>query len=348
MKNQFNLTVPLEWSQREDGRYITGVAAGTSVDKENMRLSPTAIQYMAASINTSGALPFFDTHARNSILGGEIGTVTKAWFDDDYNMGVEVKLEDDNIVADQLWKNLTVKQKKYGMSIGGSGLNYTVEKSDGKNIMVFDRVDLDEISVTTKPMWSPSFGTVLCKAVEEAAPEGDTTPMKVTPEQPEAQAEATPVEKSEEQTAEATSVAPTIDENESVVSVEKAVSTDTAKEAKTLARIVEAHLKQDALLRELGLLSTSSENEEATSEEAPVEKAEDDATSGRFAALEKAIAELAETVTKRLDQIPVTPQPGVLVQKSDVEEFRAQVAEMSPMERIRLGLALAHGEEYKI
>jgi len=347
MKNQFTLTVPLEWSQREDGRYITGVAAGTSVDKENMRLSPAAIQYMAASINTSGSLPFFDTHARNSILGGEIGNVTKAWFDDDYNMGVEVKLEDDNIVADQLWKNLTVKQKKYGMSIGGSGLNYTVEKSDGKNIMVFDRVDLDEISVTTKPMWSPSFGTVLCKAVEETALEGDTTPMKVTPEQPEAQAEATPVEKSEEQATEETTVAPTIVENESVT-VEKAVSTDTAKEAKTLARVVEAHLKQDALLRELGLLSTSSENEEATSQETPVEKAEDDATSSRFTALEKAIADLAETVKSRLDQIPVTPQPGVLVQKSELDEARAALDSMPPMERVRWAIAQARGEEYKI
>jgi len=40
MSKDFALTIPFEKSEREDGWYITGIAAGIDVDLQGERLSP--------------------------------------------------------------------------------------------------------------------------------------------------------------------------------------------------------------------------------------------------------------------------------------------------------------------
>jgi hypothetical protein len=59
--------------------------------------------------------------------------------------------------------------------------------------------------------------------------------------------------------------------------------------------------------------------------------------------LQKSLTEKTARVTE-LENMPATPEPELITQPDEVEDARKALAAMSPMEKLRLGLSLAHRE----
>lgn len=200
--------------QRADGFFITGEASGPEIDATNERMAPEAIRRFSAQITAQAAngtpLPYRDAHAQDGVWR-DLGEITRAWIDERLHLGVEVKLDEDSSAAMYLFKQLQ-KGKKYGMSIAGTVLDYADEfvSSVGRMIRTYKDIVLTEISNTTRPAWTPSFGTVLSKAIDEATAESiaaqgenvdpeETTlaagePVETTPADDVEKTEETPVE----------------------------------------------------------------------------------------------------------------------------------------------------------
>lgn len=170
---KFKYTFPISKAeQRADGCYITGFASGPEIDSEGERMSQDAITRFAAQINGSdpdSRLVYRDAHQPDGVLR-DLGDITKAWVNEHFHLGIEVKLNMENPAADFLFKQLQ-KGKQYGMSVGGHVVDYAMEYVDeiGKSVLTYKNVVLDEISNTTRPAWYPSFGTVLSKSIKDAS-----------------------------------------------------------------------------------------------------------------------------------------------------------------------------------
>lgn len=287
---EFKINLPLEKSDRTDGLYLIGLAAGIDPDLQGDAMSENAIVMSAQQINTS-PLPFLDHHNRNSAFE-EMGEVTRAWIDEEHRLGVEIKLDDDDYRAKTLW-NKVEKGKKFGLSVHGQApsYHYELQKSSGKTIRRIDAVVLDEISVTTRPVWTPSLGTVLSKAIDEAeksesiekgdnsamsetldtkvgeevATPADTTvsapvvtdPADATPSTPEPVVDTPPAPEATQpvETAvptETVTAVPSAPETGPAV-VQKAEETGDTNKA-LLDAVVASHKQVDAVLKTLGLL----------------------------------------------------------------------------------------------
>jgi len=176
----FKYTFPIaKAEQRSDGAYIVGYASGPEIDSDGERMTPEAIELFSKQINDAPEgekLTYRDAHAPDGVLR-DLGDITKAWVDEHFHLGIEVKLNTENPAAAFLFKSIQ-KGKQYGMSVAGRVIDYTDEYVTEAAMVVrtFKNVALDEISNTTRPAWYPSFGTVLSKSVKEAAstaPTGD-------------------------------------------------------------------------------------------------------------------------------------------------------------------------------
>jgi hypothetical protein len=348
MTVQFKLTVPLAKSDREDGWFITGVAAGTDVDSEGDRITPNAIAKMAEQINTS-PVPFKDWHATNTILS-DMGEVCKAWLTDDNALGVEVQLDQKHPAAQYLWGKLD-DGKQYGMSIQGDAGKYwysTEKSANGRAVREIDEVLLNEISATTKPIYTPSFGTVLRKAIDEAeaksVPTGDKSSVDETPV---TTGESTAAPETTEQVAAAPANAPEV-----VAEVAKAVSADTARDAKGLAKLVKFHNEMGTLLTELGIDVTASDPAPAaapsTDNTAEVAKSTDEELLSLVRSQSEVIALLKADLETVKERIPETTGPGVAVRKSESEEALEEwnrIRSEDPARALRLALDARHQGE---
>lgn len=170
---QFKITFPIAKSEkREDGYYIVGEASGTEIDSTMERMSPEAIDGFAAQISARALmdpLPYRDAHAPDGVLR-DLGSIVRGWITENMRLGIEVKLDDQNPAALYLYRQLQ-KGKQYGMSVAGLVNRYADETVAGisEKVRTYYDVSLTEISNTTRPAWTPSFGTVLSKAIDEAA-----------------------------------------------------------------------------------------------------------------------------------------------------------------------------------
>lgn len=173
-------TFPIEKAeQRADGhRYLVGLASGPGVDLQNHEVDPLAIHdfvaQIAARLEAGDPIPYRDAHRKDGVFM-DLGILTKGWVTPANELAVEVQLDDegDNAGADWLFKQVQ-KGKKFGMSIAGSVPEggFIDELRAGVGIVRrFTKVVLSEISNTTRPIWTPSFGTVLSKAIDEAQAE---------------------------------------------------------------------------------------------------------------------------------------------------------------------------------
>jgi hypothetical protein len=341
MKTDFKITMPIRKSDRDGGWYVTGVAAGTEVDSEGWRLTERCIGRMVDQAQ-GGSVYARDWHENNSIMS-DMGTVQKAWVTPSFELGVEVELDQDHPKSQWLWKQLG-KGKQFGMSVMGDvpDTGYSIEKSNGERVVVIDDVEWEEVSFTTKPIYTPSFGTVLRKAIDEAEAKsvstGDSTSMDVTPVTTDEQTTETPAE---------VAAAPAEAQEQTVTTVEKAVSTETARDAKGLAKLVKQYHEMGTLLVDLGI----DVNEPATAEEAPstdttvVEKSVDEASS-ELLTLVKSLVEANAGMKAELEslkeRIPETQVPGVAIRKSEAEEAIETwntLRRDNPKEALRLALA---------
>lgn len=358
----YKFTFPVEKAEsRADGLYLVGMASGPEIDSQNERVHPSLIKKWADQINTGQIEVIYrDWHQKDSSLE-DLGVVTKAWVDDTDHLGIEVKLDEDHPTAVYIHKKASAG-KKYGMSVFGKVISYADEYVQDlkRNVRTFYDATLDEVSNTTRPIYTPSFGTVLSKAVTEAAVGDNKLGNEVqTPATTEVKTEEVTTEVKTDNTTDSgaatapeTGKAPETVADETVV--EKAVKTETKKDEKAIQAIVKNYVALGTQLKEAGLLP---DGDESTSEETTVTKSETstDADKGASASapddsvaiLAKSVTSLTEIVTALAGKVSDGGTP-VLVQKSEAADPLAELkAEQDPIERLRLALAVAHGEDQR-
>ncbi len=366
----FKYTFPIaKAEERADGFYITGYASGPEVDVENERMTTDAIEKFSAQINGApdgDKLVYRDAHAPDGVLR-DLGDITKAWVNEHFHLGIEVKLNMDNPAAAFLFKSIN-KGKQYGMSIAGRVNDYIDEFVEGSGIVrTYKDVSLDEISNTTRPAWYPSFGTVLAKSIKDAsstdADLGETLKN-------EGLLDETVVEETTEKSGEDLDIAnaPIVDETgeDDDVSTDKSAdeSTDDTEVAKagrkvsgaTAAKLIGLYESMGEELRNLGVLEST--EEETTSEKAASGTEEDitektgevDATADTITKsdLDALVSELAKANERiaTLEATPRTQLPGVIndaTRKSALDEYDELLSKASPAEKLRVAFAAQTG-----
>ncbi len=348
----FKFTFPIQKAEtRDDGMYLIGVASGPEVDIQNERVHPTLIQKWADQINSGDpdkAVIYRDWHNKNS-SAADLGVVTKAWVDDDDHLVIEARLDEDNPTAVYIHKSIDKKKKQFGMSVFGKVHSYADEfvQSLGRTVRTFYDATLEEVSNTTKPVYTPSFGTVLSKAVDEAALGEQQVADKT-------EATETKVEKTEEvattETTDSGAATSADTGNETVVEetkVEKAITTSTKKDDALLAKIVKQYTALGQTLRDAGLDPKDVEEGEASAETVTKSESEASAESTsapEVATLAKAVLDLTQIVTDLAARTPDGSAPGTLVKSEAVDPLAELNAVENPIERLRLAMAVKHGE----
>lgn len=239
----WRITFPIEKAEkRDDGYYLTGLASGPEIDATDERMSADLILRYADQINATTGLTlddrlvYRDAHMPDGVMR-DLGWVTKAFVNEEQRLSIDVKLDDENPAAMYLFRQVNDRKKKYGMSVAGKVLDYVDEwvTEVGKTIRTYKDVILTEISNTTRPAWTPSFGSVLAKAISDATSvtTGSDTPAEadVAP-----QGELMPAEeiqndaqKSEDVTVEDTAIEATAEEPTTTEVVEESAEADTEK-----------------------------------------------------------------------------------------------------------------------
>lgn len=301
----FRYTFPIaKAEQRADGLYIIGEASGPEVDAQNERMSPVAIERFAAQIGSmadSGfPLTYRDAHAADGVLR-DLGHITRAWIDERFHLGIEVKLDEDSPSALYLFRQVQ-KGKQFGMSIAGQVFDYVDEFATevGRTVRTYKDVVLTEISNTTRPAWTPSLGTVLSKAIDEAAAasadRGDNPSMKtdaeLAGEQTAAPADDTAKADEAEATEEATEKAADSTEDETVETEKSEETEDEAETAKSEDETAKDAEEADA--------ATEKSADEAADEAATSEETEKSATEEDADDIEKAGRSISAANGKRL------------------------------------------------
>jgi hypothetical protein len=235
-------------------------------------------------------------------------------------------LNEDNPAATFLYRQI-VAGKKYGMSINGDVLEWSDDlvKSIGRKIRTFKSVILTHIANTTRPVWTPSLGTVLNRAVEKALTD-----------------ESNGEEMAEETVVESTKVTEetTTPTSEETTTVESTATTETT-ETPAVTEPSALENKMDLLIGAFTTLAealkpqtpepvTVSASEQETPEPEISKSVSDD-----LAALRAELAEIKER--------SASPTPPV-VTKAAREEFETLMKELSPSERLRIALQAQHGE----
>jgi hypothetical protein len=322
----FKLVVPLIKSERTDGWYIKGVAAGVEPDKENDEFLPQTIQFLADQIN-GGGIPLRNHHKRDDIME-DMGVLVKADIDERHQLWVEARLDEDNPEAQYLWKKVNAG-KQYGLSVRGQSLGYyyDVNKASNKRVRKHPMVLIEELSVTTRPVYTPSLGTVIQKAIDEAkatvAAEGD---MNETPE------------KGGNPTTE--SSAP-----ENDTSVELSPSDQLVKSL--LSNPDFGTLVSKAVSEAVKTQNTSDDSTEkpATPEATATVSAEQIVEIVKSTALV-----VGESVNERLqailDRIPAKDDPAIL-EKAEEKTLAESLSELTPQERLRVGLEALKASQAK-
>jgi len=353
--SQFDLEVPIQKSDRSEGWFITGIAAGSEVDLEGMSAHSVALQRMVDQINATH-LPFYDWHNRNS-SAAEMGEVIKAWKTENDQVGVEIELDQDHPTAQWLWKKLD-QGKQFGLSIKGKTNNIKRElDAAGRSVAKYYDAFLEELSLTTKPIFTPSFGTVLKKAIDEELAEsvekgdkasmGEETPNAGVENQPADSGAAESATTKEETTSTETTTTTESSEPEnetvdSAVEVEKAVSADTKRESNKLSKLVKFHAEMGALIKDLGLDGDSSEETSLASTAAEQVEVSKSQSSETEVLLRKALDEITALRAdneKLREQLPSVAVPPTLIQKSEMEQIAQAMAAMPTSDRLRFALA---------
>jgi hypothetical protein len=345
----YKYTFPIEKAFiGEDGKpRLIGAATGPEVDLENQRVAPVLIDKWIGQINGRQIDVVYDDNHRTDQIAGDLGTVEKAWKNESGHMMVQVLLDEDNPMAQYIHK-AAMKGKQYGMSVFGKATRFVDEIVSGQRVRTILDGTLERIAHTTRPVWTPSFGTVLSKAVDTALTEtanGDTSVSEENKtETPEQKPEV--VEKAAAAEANTDSGAAKNPESGKTPSgteevVEKAISADSKKDQKKMEKIVKLHGELGALLAEVGLSGEEAATEAAASAE--VKKSQSNTEEDeRFEKIEKSLSSLADLVVK-LAGTPDGSAPGSLRKSEAVDPLAELNAVEDPIERLRLAMAVSHG-----
>ena len=351
----FKFTFPIaKAEERSGGKYLIGIATGPEIDSEGDRVHPTLIAQWADYINSGGEVIYRDWHNKNS-SAADLGQVTKAWVTDDNHMGVEVMIDEDNPTAMYIWKK--AKQgKQFGMSVFGNVRRYANEYDPNlkKAVRTFYDATLEEVSNTTRPIYTPSFGTVLAKAVMDANEGNMSEEVKTTPEAPEVTTQPDTTDTgaaTAPDTGKAPEAAPATPQpapeaapatTDAPETVEKAVKGENKRDEQAMARIVKNWKALGADLEAAGLLNETEETTVEKSESAASETATTPAP--EVVQLQKSVTELAQVVSALADRIPDGSAPGVL-RKAEEKNAVEEIAEIEDArDRLRFAFAAKHGD----
>lgn len=334
----WTITVPVQKSEHDGGRYLIGIAAGPGVDAQMDRVTPYAIQRFSEQI-TRNPIPLRNFHKTDDITA-DLGEVTKAWITADGELGVEILLDEDNKDSEFIWKKVE-KGKQFGLSIHGNATDYKYEydPASAARVRVLNDVELDEISITTRPAFTPSFGTVVRKSIEDAEGEIALNENETPVVEEVVAQDVTVVEEPVVETS-----TPDVPEAPVADDVEKSVTTSSKMEAKQLAKFVANMQKMFDQAESLGLLSDAEEpTASADATDIPVieHSTAIDTLAAEVSKSHTEITELRAIINELKEQIPSTQLPPAQVSKSGSDEELAKLlSEMSPMDRVRFGLAL--------
>ena len=177
MAAEFKYTITVEKAeQTEDGLFIEGAASGLGVDSKGHEMDPAAIARFAEQVRmraeAGDPVPYLDSHKQGLLT--ELGHVVRAEVDPDWNLKVRVKLDEENPASTLLYARIK-RGKKFGMSVKGTATKWARRVDDaGRSVLRFFDVALTEVSNTTQPIWTPSFGTVIAKAVIDEADDAES------------------------------------------------------------------------------------------------------------------------------------------------------------------------------
>lgn len=360
---EWRYTFPIQKAEERDGGlFITGLASGPEVDGQNERMDPAVIYKFADQINNKGVrfkedrLVYRDAHAPDGVLR-DLGWVNKAWVNDQTQLGVEVELDVANPAAVFLFKNITERGKKYGMSVAGDVFAAKDEflSEVGKAVRTLKDVVLKEISNTTRPAWTPSFGSVISKALDEAV-KADSTPQgenAVSDTDKELHQHVDESAGGNDQPAEepATDTVTTPDAPPANdAPAEGAEKAGKKVSGATSAKLLEQYQAFGATLRELGVLEETevkpAEKADSDDESVNNDKTEDNepdplvkSLAETVADLQKSQAELTAALTVALNR-PISQVPPVM-EKNDASDdsFEEVFKGLSPSERLRASMA---------
>lgn len=357
----FKYTLPITRAYEQDGElFIRGEASGPEVDLFDTRMDPALIDSFAGQIQTRNAegqpLVYRDTHNPDGVLT-ELGELVEASVTDTQHLYVTVRLDRDNPASRHLHTQLQ-RGKKYGMSIGGTVVDYVDEyvESIGRVIRRFTNVVLDHIANTTMPAWTPSLGTVLTRAVEKALTEESTleneelapeqpetegtqeTPEEEVVETPEAEEEHTHDDTCDHEDEEAADEEPSQPEAQ----VRVITAEELAPIADAVATLASAVAALTATPASAGGDPAPEPTDAARSVESESPVAENDEMVVMRAAIETLRTELAQANDRirQLEAEPAGDEPGVIERTAETD-LREELAALDPHTRLVLGLQAA-------
>lgn len=346
----FKITFPIEKAEtRDDGLYLIGEASGPEIDAEGERMHEDLVHRFAEQINSTKGLPleerlpYRDAHAPDGVLR-DLGWLTSASITEKDHLRVEVRLDQENPAAVYLHRKIA-NGKKYGMSVAGTVHDVVHEFAAevGRAVRTFKDVVLTEISNTTRPAWTPSFGSVLSKALDDATQADSTQGASHVSEKDSTQQEQTAAgsedtTKTEEAVVETPVVEETTEEQKSEDT--SALTPELNKAiAEAVASAVAAALAAQAPATtpaEDSAEKTDSQDQEANPD--ATTETHDETTPDAAKALSEANAELTKRVAE-LEEALKTNVPPVIERIGVSENFKKAMADLTPAERLRVAFA---------
>jgi HK97 family phage prohead protease len=149
--------------------YISGGVSDTTLDRDEEKMSINCIKSMEQSA-IGGEIPLRNAH--NKEWDSDMGIMKNITVieNDKNTLSCEFELNDfsEDATAKKLWHSIQ-KGKKIGFSIGGIVKSRHTEwdKDLGKNITVYDEIELKEVSVTGHPSNTGTFIYAISKSMKE-------------------------------------------------------------------------------------------------------------------------------------------------------------------------------------
>lgn len=349
----FKITFPIEKAEtRADGLYLIGEASGPEVDADGERMHEDLVRRFADQINATKGLsleerlPYRDAHQPDGVLR-DLGWLDSASITDQDHLRVEVLLDSRNPAAVYLHEK-AASGKKYGMSVAGTihDVAHEFAAEVGHAVRTFKDVVLTEISNTTRPAWTPSFGTVLSKALDDATQADSTQGASHVSEKDSTQQDQTAAGSEDTtKTEEAKVETPVVDTASAITpelgkAIADAVSAAVAAALAAQVPVVETPVVETtSTTDEDSAEKTDSQDQEANPDattETPTEPAQDDAA--------KALSDNAE-LTKRVAELEAALKTRVppVMERGLAEDIKKAMADLTPAERLRVAMAAQTG-----
>jgi len=150
----------------QDGLWLRVSASGPERDSDDERMSAGALEKMVGYVErgwNGSRVPFLDGHYRD-LMAAVLGDLYTPGIDENGHFGFDVKIDENNPFAVNLFNDVLTGKKKHGASIAGIIQNVEYEElGEGRVGIVFNDVEIIEVSRTSWPSWRPSFITLLAR-----------------------------------------------------------------------------------------------------------------------------------------------------------------------------------------